>query len=228
MLQTAIDLFRHHAGVFLSVTLLVVAPLAVLVDGVWGGDFHNGSHGHEKGAAASVSVILASLVIPAFVTSMHAVIVRDMGNGIAPDARRALREAGPRLPAALGAVALYTTGVLVGFLLIIIPGIWLAIRWYFAAQSAVLDGSSPREALQRSDALVRDRWWEVFGCVIASGILFGGAGALVGLALDHIYSGLVYVILHALVEAVTASLTALFGTLLFFSLRVRPVATRTR
>ena len=35
LLGTAFGLFGRHAALFLSVTLLVVAPIVLLVDGVW-------------------------------------------------------------------------------------------------------------------------------------------------------------------------------------------------
>jgi hypothetical protein len=222
LLSTAIELFVRHSGLFLSVTLLVVAPVVILVDGVWGGALRDGSDYAPSTAAAAVSALLTAFAVPSLVTSLHAVIVRDMGRGgSAPSVGRALNAAAPRIPFALGAVILSTIGIGVGFLLLIVPGIWLAVRWYFAGQAAVLDGRSPSEALQRSGELVAGRWWSTFGALLVGGIAFaliGGIGAAIA---GLVHEPVAYVALLTVIQAVALSLSALFGTLLFFTLRAR-------
>jgi hypothetical protein len=221
LLSTTLALLRQHFGLFLSVTLLVSAPVIVLVDGVWGRMLRDGPDAPPVAGARTASFVLAAVVIPPLVTGLHAVIVRDMGNGRVPGVGEALRAVGPRLPAAFGAVVLFSVGVLIGFALLIVPGIWLGVRWYFAAQAAVLDGSTPRASLDRSSALVAGRWWEVFGALLVSTLLSGGVGLLASLAAGAVHAGVPYVTLRAIVQAVTLSFTALFGTLLFFTLRAR-------
>ena len=43
-------LFGRHSGLFLSVTLLVVAPVVILLDGVWGRGLVEGSHLRARNA----------------------------------------------------------------------------------------------------------------------------------------------------------------------------------
>jgi hypothetical protein len=75
--------------------------------------------------------------------------------------------------------------------------------------------------VRQSAALVEGRWWETFGALLVSGVLFGGGAALAGAALRFVHAGVPYVSLYVLIRAVHLSLSALFGTLLFFSLRAR-------
>jgi hypothetical protein len=224
LLSTTVDLFVRHTGLFLSVTLLVVAPYVVLVDGVWGRALRDGPRAQPGPTAGNVSLLLAVFVIPPLVTGLHAVIVRGMGAGHVPTVGRALRDVAPRLPAAFGAVALYTLGVFGGLLLLVVPGIWLGVRWYFAAQTAVLDETAPRASVWRSAELVQGSWWQVLGALIVNGIIFNGAALLAHVALRRLHAPLAYVVLHTLVQATALSLTALFGTLLFFTLRAQRTA----
>jgi hypothetical protein len=224
LLALAISLFLRHSGLFLSVTLLVVAPVVVLVDGAWGGALRDGSDAHAGTGAAVVSGLLTSFAIPAFVTGLHAVIVRELGAGRVLGVAAALRAVAPRLPAALGAVALYTAGVAIGGVLLLLPGVWLSVRWYFGAQAAVLDGRSPAEALDASAQLTKDRWWRTAWALVAAGFLFGGIGALAREAAGAVHDGVAYVTLVTVIQAIALSLSALFGTLLFFALRAERVA----
>ncbi|HYV15416.1 MAG TPA: hypothetical protein VE972_05310 [Conexibacter sp.] len=219
LLTTAIVLFLRHSGLFLSVTLLVVAPVVVLVDGAWGGALHDGPNAHPSSAASLVSAMFVAFVVPALVTGLHAVIVREMGEGHVPGVGEALRRVGPRIPAAMGAVVLYSIGVGIGFILLVVPGIWLLVRWYFAAQSAVLNGTGPQQSLEASAELVKGRWWTTLLALIAAGVTFGVVGALCRLAAGTVDDGVLYVTLLTVIQAVTLSLSALFGTLLFFTMR---------
>ena len=219
LLATTVALFLRHSGLFLSVTLLVVAPVVVLVDGAWGGALRDGPDADPSSSASTASVFLAALVIPPLVTGLHAVIVRELGQGRVLGVQAALRALAPRLPAAFGAVLLYSAGVFVGLVLFIVPGIWLAIRWYFAAQSAVLDGTRAAESLDASAALVKGRWWTTFLALVVAGLSFGLIGALARAAAGAVHEGVAYVTLLTVIQAVALSLSALFGTLLFFTLR---------
>lgn len=224
LLATSVRLFAAHAGVFLSLTLLVVAPVVVLVGGVWGRQLRDGPHAHAPAGAGSVSFLLTVLVIPPLVTGLHAVVVRNLGAGSVPSVRAALRDAGPRLLPAIATVALGTIGVMIGFLLLVVPGIWIAVRWYFGAQVAVLEGAAPEQALRRSAQLTDGRWWATAGALLAASLTFGLAAAIAGLGAAAVHEGVAYVSLLTVIQAASLSLTALFGTLLFFSLRARDAA----
>jgi hypothetical protein len=102
-----------------------------------------------------------------------------------------------------------------------VPGIWLAIRCYFAAQAAVVDEVGPAAALRRSSELVRGSWWRTLGCLLATGLLFGLAGSVAIGVIGELGSSALYVAGLIVVEAIALALTAIFATLLFFDLRVR-------
>jgi hypothetical protein len=214
-------LFGRHLAVFLSLTLLVVAPIEILVDGVWGGFLADGGDTSAPTAATTVSVLASIVVIPPLVTALHVVVVQGLARGEEPEVGRALSAAAARLLPAVGAVALYTIGVGFGLIALIVPGIYLAVRWYFAAQAAVVDGLRPAEALRRSGELVEGRWWRVLGVLIVFNLITSAFGVVGGALVRRIDSGALYMTGWILLQTVTLSLTAIFGTLLFFDLRAR-------
>lgn len=220
LLSTTFELAQRHFAVFLSVSLLVVTPVVLIVDGIWGRSLADGIDADVPQAAQLTSNALNVLVVPALITALHVVLVQGLARGEEPTVGGALSRAGPRLAAAFGAVALYVLGVGIGLLALIVPGIYLAIRWFFAAQAAVVDGMGPVGALRRSGELVRDRWWRTLGRLLVAGLVFGLVVLLLGLLAAAAGSnGVIYTVLLILVQAIGLSLSALFGTLLFFSLR---------
>ncbi len=221
LVAVTFDLFGRHLAVFLSLTLVVVAPIVLIVDGVWGRYLAEGGGVDPPKAAAVASVALGVLVIPPLVTALHVVVVQALARGEEPTVGGALRSASTRLFPAVAAVMVYSVAVAAGLLLLIVPGIWLAVRWYFCAQAAVVDGLGPPDALRRSAEVVQTRWWRTFGVLLAFGVVVGALGALGGALAHEIDNGALFTTAWILVQTVTLSLSAIFGTLLFFDLRAR-------
>ena len=215
------ELFGRHLATFLTLTLLVVAPIVLVVDGAWGGGFAEGGEADPSTAAAGVSLALGIVVVPPLVTALHVAVVQGLARGEDPTVGAALRAAAPRLPAAVGAVAVYSVAVAFGLVLLVAPGVWLGVRWYFGAQAAVVDGLGPANALRRSAQVVERRWWRTFGALLTFGLVTGVTSAVVAAIVREIDNGAIYTASTVLMQAVFLSLTAIFGTLLFFDSRAR-------
>jgi len=220
LLSTTFALFSRHAAVFLTAALIVSAPVTLIVDGIWGRALAEGPDSDPERAVQWTSTALQIIVIP-LVTAMQVVIVQRLAHGTEPTVGETLRAASARFPAAVGAIVLYGLGVAVGLVLLIVPGIWLLVRWAFAAQAAVVDALGPVDALRRSAELVRDRWWRTFGLLLVSAIVFGLLGSIITAILTAVDNGAIYVAGLIVVQALVLSLTAIFSTLLFFDLRAR-------
>ena len=219
LLRTTLALFGRHSGLFLSTTLLVVAPVTMLVNGVWEGGLTDGHAVHSGSLGAGFAAIVATFVMPVLVTALHATIVRTMGAGRVPGVGQALRAAAPRFPPAVGAVLWYTILGIVGICLFVVPGIWVLVGGYFAAQIAVLEHGSPFDAVVRSVRFVRGRWWSTAGTLLAGWLAWTVAFTPLDLAIGTLHPGVLYVSLLTISAAAKLSLSALFGTLLYFSLR---------
>lgn len=60
---------------------------------------------------------------------------------------------------------------LVGFICLVIPGIYLAVATFLATQVLVLHGTDSVESIKRSMEIVKGRWWWFFGLTILIGLL---------------------------------------------------------
>lgn len=60
-----------------------------------------------------------------------------------------------------------------GFILLVLPGIYLAVRLAFAQISVIDNKKKGADALRDSWALTKNRFWPIFGRQLAGGIIFG-------------------------------------------------------
>jgi len=222
LFQTTLQVFGRHADVLLTLALVLVAPVTLIVDGIWGGALANGADAKPSLAAQGVSAAASVFLVLPLVTASNALFVRNLGKGTVPrDLRGALAAGARAFPRALGAVVLYVAAVLAGCVLFVIPGIWLAIRCYFAVQAAALDGDAPRAALRRSADVVQGQWWRTLGYLLGTGLVVGVAGSFATTAFAASGNGALFVAGTAVIESIVVSLTAIFATLLYYDLRVR-------
>ena len=61
--------------------------------------------------------------------------------------------------------------ILGGFILLIIPGIWLGLRYSLVHTALAIDGKTGPAALKVSSDLIRGRWWRVFWWSLAAGVV---------------------------------------------------------
>ncbi|HEX2102118.1 MAG TPA: hypothetical protein VHF51_00565 [Solirubrobacteraceae bacterium] len=221
LMSTTFQVFGRSSAVVLTAALLLITPVAIGVDGIWGRALAEGVDARPSSGAQAASLGLRVLLVVPLMTALSAVVVQELGRGAEPTLRDALGAAARRLPAVIGAIGLYVIGVSGGLVLLIVPGVWLLVLWYFAAQAAVVESASPVQAVRRSTELVKGSWWRVFGLILATGLLFGLAGAIATAIIGSIGSTALYVSGLIVVEAVAVSLTGIFAALLFFDLRVR-------
>jgi hypothetical protein len=125
---------------------------------------------------------------------------------------------------------LYAVGLIIPFLLLVIPGIWLAVKWSLSYPALLFEGVGPVKALGRSFELTKDRWWPTFGAllvmylivvVISSilGLLFGAT--LIASLENEALAAVIYTIVNTLSSLITLPLFAAVLTIIYFDLRVR-------
>ncbi len=111
--------------------------------------------------------------------------------------------------------------VAIGLILIIAPGLWLLTIWAVTAPAIVVERTNGIEAFGRSNQLVKGEGWNVFGVIVLAFLITFGVALVfgaIGFGLGDV-GGIVFRILGAII---TAPISALVSTLLFFHLRGDP------
>jgi hypothetical protein len=179
VLSEAAELYRRFFGrlVLTAAALFVVidffgAIAAVAAEDTWATGLVWGL------VSAAVSVVGSFWIAGALVLSVED--VRD-GRGDLPVGELYSRVR-PRLAALIPAGLLAALGILLGLILLIVPGLFLLVRWVLIAPVIVLEGRRAGESFDRSADLVRGHRWRVLWLVLAVVILAGLAhGALFGI-----------------------------------------------
>jgi hypothetical protein len=125
---------------------------------------------------------------------------------------------------------LYVLGLIVGFVLLVIPGIWLYCAWSVSIPALLLEHRGPLSALSRSRRLVKGRWWPTAGALLLAylaTLVVGGAieAALTGALLNQNDPSVLAVAVFALAAIVSGVLLQPFIaaviTVLYHDLRIR-------
>ena len=171
------------------------------------------------GSGLAIVALLISLVATTLFTGMVVELVSDIQDGRRDSSPgQLLRAATPVLGKLIMVGIVAGIGVVIGFVLIIVPGLILITVWSVAAPVVVLERPAGLGALRRSRELVRGSGWQVFGvillldilvAVIAGGVEFGAESAGTGIG----------IVVRVVVGVLTAPLSALAAAVLYFDLR---------
>jgi len=125
--------------------------------------------------AALVSVVGYFWVQAALVETVH-----DVRDGRADRTiGETYRAVQPQLPAVVIAGILAAIGITIGFILLIIPGLFLLTIWSMVIPVIVLERRSTGEAFSRSREVVRGHGWSVFGLVIVTFLIVAIASGVI-------------------------------------------------
>jgi hypothetical protein len=205
VIGSAVEIYREQAGVLLPAAIAVFAIVALARLALTGG------------ASAVVSIV--ALVIGTFYQGMVVELVRDVQDGRRDSSVKQLfRSVAPIVLPLIGLSILLGIGVGIGFVLIIVPGLFLMTIWSVAAPSLVIERHGVFAALRRSRELVRGHGWQVFGVILVVIAL----SIVVSIIVAILASGLGTVgiaIAQWVLDILLAPFTALIGAVLYFSLR---------
>jgi hypothetical protein len=127
----------------------------------------------------------------------------------------------------LGLAIIASIGVGVGLVLLVVPGVILAVMWSVGAPAVVAEKRGVFSALQRSRELTKDHRWPVFGLLVIYTILSWVIGAAIGglsLATGGTFTGgtpnlAVALITGPLVNILSGVIASAGGAALYYELR---------
>lgn len=135
-------------------------------------------HGSVRSGLAIISFVLL-VGGPIIVQGALVKIVQSVHEGNRPEEAVVLvRAAWSRIGSLIGASLIYAFGVIVGLLLLVVPGLLAAARWSLMAPAIMLEGHYAMPARERSSKLVRgevgglgNRTWFVLGVIVVAWLL---------------------------------------------------------
>jgi hypothetical protein len=225
LFRDALGVYFQHALVFIALSAAVVVPVHLIVLGVGLEQFTAAYDESPSAAEAAVPTVVSFLVVAPLITAICIHALRAVASGGRPRAGPSFVAGFEAFTPLFFAIVLAAVGIALGLLLLIVPGIYLAVRWFFVPQAVVLEDARGPAALTRSSAVVQGFWWRTFGLVIMVNL----AAALPGLVLAAPFTAIASSTDRALwsmvgtisAETVTAPFVALFSTLLYYDLRAR-------
>jgi hypothetical protein len=142
-------LLRSHLGALLAVALVLLVPAELAF-----------AYAREDSETAGIAaLVLLNLVGYTWVSAALYATLNRPGTGPV----RPYGAIVDRLPALVVLNIIVTIPILVGLLLLIVPGLLLAARWSASGALVTLEREGPIRALELSNELVRGRTWSVVG-----------------------------------------------------------------
>jgi hypothetical protein len=224
LLRDAFVVYVRHFWTFLALGALVVVPSELIVGGIGLEQLTAGYDESPAFAEAAIPAAVSYLVVAPLITAICVYALRSIADGGSPRAREAMVQGFESFSPIFFAVVLAALGILVGAILIV-PGIYLFVRWYFVPQAVVLEGSRGAAALRASGRVVEGAWWRTFGLIVLVNIgvvlVVFVLGAPFAAAADSADRELWALIGRIAAGTVTQPFGALFSTLLWYDLRAR-------
>lgn len=202
----ALDIYKEQAGALIGAALIVFA-----IDAVASLVFDSG--------ALFLLAGLVGLVAHVFYTGMVVRLVDDVRDGTRDSSVGELfGSVGPVFFPLLGAGILVAIGVTIGFILLIIPGLFLLTIWAVVAPAVVLERPGVFAALGRSHELVKGNGWNVFGVIVLVFLLVFVVSFVAGL-IGAAGGDVVMVLVQWAATVLVAPIAALATAVLYFALR---------
>lgn len=245
ILDVGFKIYTRHFGLLLKTVALVVVPVQIIgglvllgsvedpevITGGYSGDTTDPTSDTTGAIANTLVTFVGGGLAQLVATAACVKAVSDAYLQQAPSAGESLRFAGRRLHSLVWLSILQVALLVLAFLALVVPMIWLTFAWIVAFPALLLEGHKGRKALGRSFRLVRRRWWPTFGVMLVAYLLVGVVSFLSGVVLGAVSFTSIGDNLLATVAVATAAnsfayliatpFTAAIVVLVFFDLRVR-------
>lgn len=247
-LDVALKLYRRNAVALWTIVASVIIPLE-LIDiivrrvtlpsdvFVHNGQLYTFTSGGSSGTSGTVALLLISLLGLFGQLLSHGAtfkLLLDGYLGRSTDVSQSFAFASHRLLSLLWLSIIATVLIVIGFILIVLPGIWLLVSFSVAVPVLMLEGLRGWGALSRSMSLVRGRWWATFGRLLSVLLMYIVALIVIGLIAGAIEKGVsvTNVTLFVAVAGIFQGLILIFVTpfiaaaitVIYIDLRVRKEA----
>jgi hypothetical protein len=228
ILSTAFQLYRRHWRTLFAIAAVVVVPLTLLqyLLGDWirsRGEVTS----YQQISTATWAVGAAGLVAGLAGILMYLVLTGAITRAVAaevagqdPSLEQSYRFGFHRLGSVLLVSVLVGLATIAGFILFIIPGIYIGVRLAVSVEALVVEGRPGTQAMGRSWELVGGHWWHAFGALVVAGLLTGVVNAVITSPFNNT-GWFVQAVAAAVATVITLPYGVLVGVLLYLDLRAR-------
>lgn len=235
LIDGAIKLYRREWKVLIGIVAFVLVPVTFLesyLTRILATPFGQGPVASQDAVnSALIASVIIALVQFAFVQPfLIAAVARaatNMYTGERVTVGATYRYALTRVPGILLISILTLLATLVGFLLLVIPGIIVAVRMSFASIVLVVEGKRGTGAMGRSWQLSKGHFWRILGAVVVAGIIGAVVTAILAIPGELVAQGLgpdgwpVRALGNSLAIVLVTPFSTLIIVLLYFDLRIR-------
>jgi hypothetical protein len=224
LLRDTFTVYRRHFWTFLAIGAIVAVPSELIVSGVGLEQLSAGYDATPSFAEAAIPGAVSFLVVAPLITAICVFALNSVAAGNSPRARESLIKGFELFTPLFFAVVLAALGIALG-LLLIVPGIYLFVRWYFVPQVVVLESMRGPDALQASARFTQGAWWRCFALVLLVNVVALLAALVLAAPFSAAAESSDRAVWSMIGQMVAASITqpfgALYSTLLYFDLRSR-------
>lgn len=225
LLGDALRVYFRNFPVVFAIALAIVAPVQLIVSGIGLEELTSGYRENSTTAELLIPTVVSFLVVAPLMAAAMIFVLQRLGAGERPRVGRSLQAGLDIFTPVFVAVLLAGVAIAAGLVVLIIPGIYIAVRLLFVPQTVVIDRARDRGALRASWELTQGAWWRTFVVILLANLIALVPGLLVMTPLEQAAQSadrqLISLAGMILSEALTAPFVALVATLLFFDLRSR-------
>lgn len=212
LIDASFQFFRENFALLFVTVVAAFIPLAII-------QFIAASSAGDVGLALLARV--ADWVFSSVAQAAAIVIVarRYLGESVTPG--DALRAVGDRFGTVLAVSFLYGLAVGVGLILLIVPGIYFATKYFAAMPAAMIEGPGQGRAFERSSTLTEGSRLRIAGVFLVAYFIYIVVIALIGGLTSVAFGNALGTLLATLLMACLYPFIAVLVTLLYFDLRIR-------
>jgi hypothetical protein len=229
LLGDALALYVRNFPTVFAVSAAIVVPVQLIVSGLGLEELTASYRESPTTAEILVPTAVSFLVVVPLIAAATIHVLQTLAAGQRPRPIPALQAGLDLFTPVFVAVLLAGLAIALGLTLLILPGIYLAVRLFFVAQAVVIDGARSTDALRRSWSVSDGNWWRIFGVALLANLIAFLPGTLIVAPFESFAESAdrqaISLAGMILTETLTAPFVALVSTLLYHDLcarRMRP------
>ncbi|HEX2415915.1 MAG TPA: hypothetical protein VHJ37_11950 [Thermoleophilaceae bacterium] len=211
VLSRTFEMYRDQFTLLIPAALVLFVPVGLI----------NGFLNSEGGVFLSLVAAALSIVATFWYQGMVVEAARDILDGRRDQTVGSLfSSVSPVLAPLIGAGILAGIGIAIGFVLLIVPGLYLLTIWAVLVPVIVLERTGVFPSFGRSRQLVKGNGWQVFGVLVVLFLLFLVIRVLVAAIIGGIadtFAG--FALADLIVNLLTVPISALAASVIYFELK---------